>query len=135
MHLTLKLDTASPVAPTLNQQLRQLEEFIEIYNFERPHEALDDKTPGEVYTKSPRIWSGKLKSPEYDSEYMVRKVGSNGEISVKDKWIYIGRTLMGEPVGLKETDSDIEVYYGPVLLGYLINNKVIGFKDGKKAKR
>ena len=123
-HLTLKEAVASPPQETLILQIKEMEKFWSEYNFERPHEALSMKTPGSVYSRSPRDWDGKLRSPEYDSNMTVRKVCQSGCIWLKQKEHYIGQALQGEYIGLQQNDSDsFEVYYGPVYLGKLDQNK------------
>ena len=54
MHLTLLQDTAKPPARSLRQQMERFKEFQQIYNEERPHEALGNDTPAEHYAVSPR---------------------------------------------------------------------------------
>lgn len=118
-HLTLKQDTANPPKATLKLQIQAMKQFCEEYNFERPHEALEMKTPGSCYQRSPRIWDGILRSPEYDQAQMqIRKVCHSGCIWLKQKEYYIGQALIGEHVGIKTNqDEEMEVYYGPVYLG------------------
>lgn len=120
-HLTLKLDTANPPKDTLALQIQAMDQFLHQYNFERPHEALDMKTPGSCYQASNRPWNGILKPPEYDTNiFCVRKICQSGCIWLKQKEYYIGQTLSGEYVGLKENqESELELYYGPVYLGLL----------------
>ena len=50
MHLTLKQATTKPPAKTLLQQQDKFEDFIDEYNFERPHQALEMKKPAQLYT-------------------------------------------------------------------------------------
>ncbi len=120
-HLTLKEAIANPPAKTLYIQLKQMAAFQEEYNFERPHEALNMNTPASYYCKSERKWDGILRAPEYDTSLMiVRKVGQNGCVWVKQKECYIGTTLVGEYIGIKEADAEEkEVWYGPIHLGTL----------------
>jgi hypothetical protein len=47
MHLTLKKETTKPAAANFLQQRARFDGFIEIFNTERPHEALDVKCPAE----------------------------------------------------------------------------------------
>lgn len=123
-HLTLKEAVASPPQVTLILQIKEMEKFWTEYNFERPHEALGMKTPGSFYSKSSRSWDGKLRSPEYDTNMIVRKVCQSGCIWLKQKEHYIGQALQGEHIGLKQCDTEgLEVYYGPVYLGKLDQNK------------
>jgi putative transposase len=119
-HSTLKRAVADPPAITLKEQLRRMTAFQEEYNFERPHEALNMSTPAVYYQKSRKTWDGILRSPEYDTKVMVvRKVGQNGGIWFKQAEYYLGGSLVGEYVGLKETEEErkLGVYYGPIYLG------------------
>ncbi len=54
MHRTLKEATAKPPESTLSRQQQAFDQFRAQYNHERPHEALEMATPGEVYTPSNR---------------------------------------------------------------------------------
>lgn len=117
-HLSLKEAVASPPASTLKEQIRIMDDYIEEYNFERPHEALMMKTPSDCYCESERKWDGKLRSPEYDSgRFAVRKVGQSGSLWLNGKEIYISSALVGEYVGIKESEVGREIYYGPICLG------------------
>lgn len=123
-HLTLKQDVASPPKDSLALQIQAMSQFHYEYNFERPHEALEMKTPGSQYQASLRTWDGILRSPEYNtSEVEVRKVCQSGCIWLRQKEHYIGQTLTGEYVALKANENDgFDLYYGPVYLGKLTDN-------------
>lgn len=120
-HLTLKQEVASPPKETLALQIQAMSQFHQEYNFERPHEALGMKTPGDCYHSSSRNWDGVLRSPEYDTkEVDVRKVGQSGCIWLHGTEHYVGQTVTGEYVGLKTNpDGDLDLYYGPIYLGKL----------------
>lgn len=116
-HGTLKQSVAQPPAYTLEEQIMRMAVFQEEYNYERPHEALNMDPPIKHYCKSDRKWEG-LKSPEYDSTAMlVRKVGQNGCIWIRQNDYYISQTLAGEYVGIQESEDAFEVNYGQVYLG------------------
>ncbi len=117
LHLTLLQDTASPPERSLRAQLERFAEFRRIYNEERPHAALGDLTPADVYRASPRRWDGILREPEYRADHEVRRVRQNGEIKWRGEFVYLNTALYGEPVGLVETDTGWTAWYGPVLLG------------------
>lgn len=120
-HRSLKEAIANPPLDTFLNQISVMRAFVEEYNFERPHEALDLQVPGSIYSPSQRIWDGKLRSPEYDSSLAIRKVGQNGCIYVKGKEFYLGSVISGELVGMKEIDEgSFEVFYGPIFLGTVI---------------
>ncbi len=63
MHRTLKAETATPPRKNLLQQQERFDEFIDEYNHERPHEALDQRCPADVYVDSPRAYPSTLPMP------------------------------------------------------------------------
>jgi putative transposase len=77
MHLTLLQEVANPPAHSMREQLKRLREFQQLYNEERPHQALDNATPAERYQASSRRFDGILRSPEYGDQE-VRWVRHNG---------------------------------------------------------
>jgi transposase InsO family protein len=52
MHRTLKEDTTNPAAMTLRLQQRKFDRFRQMFNHERPHEGLNNMTPGSLYQPS-----------------------------------------------------------------------------------
>jgi putative transposase len=105
MHATLKAETAVPPADTLAAQQRRFDRFRTIYNHERPHEALGQETPASRYEPSSRRYPRRLQEPHYDPEHAVRRVRSNGEIKWGGDLIFLSETLIGEPVGIAETET------------------------------
>src|SRR5207244_8784192 len=65
MHRTLKAETARPARGNLLQQQERFDAFIEEFNFERPHEALAMKRPGEVYKESTSPYPRKSRDLDY----------------------------------------------------------------------
>ena len=116
MHLTLLQDVADPPAHSMREQLRRLRHFQQMYNEERPHQALDNATPAERYRASARRFDGILREPEYGDQD-VRRVRLNGEIKLDGKFVYINAALAGEPVGLVESEGCWTISYGPIMLG------------------
>ena len=118
LHLTVKQDTASPPARTLRQQQRRFDAFRRVFNEERPHEALGQVPPATFYNPPACPYSGRLREPDYPGDHQVRRVRRNGEIKWNGELVFIGEALIGEPVGLAETEiGDWDVVYGPILLG------------------
>jgi len=58
MHLTLKKEATRLAAANFLQQQARFDKFIDVYNTERPHEALDMKCPAEIDQASPRPYQG-----------------------------------------------------------------------------
>jgi putative transposase len=56
LHLTLKKEATKPASYNFLQQQRRFDDFLEVYNCERPHQALNGRYPAELYTPSPRAY-------------------------------------------------------------------------------
>lgn len=120
LHLTLKQETASPPAQSLRAQQRRFEAFRREFNEERPHEALGQQTPGSVYRKSPREYTGRAKAPVYDEGVRTRRVQSNGMIHWANQRIFLGEAFATEYVGLVEAGGGLwELRFGEVPIGIL----------------
>lgn len=135
MHLTLKNETATPPENTLDLQKIKFREFQEYFNFIRPHEALNQKVPADVYRFSERKWDGHLRAPEYLESQITRKVMISGCISLKGKNLFISEILAGEYVGVDETiDGNLEVRYGPIILGIIAPDITFNVPEHKKRR-
>jgi putative transposase len=119
LHRTLKQATAQPPATSLRAQQRRFDAFRQEYNYQRPHEALDQQPPGSCYVSSERAYPRRLESPTYADAVEVRVVRHNGEIRWSQTTIYISHALHGEPVGIYEAADGWLVRYGPIELGLL----------------
>lgn len=106
MHLTLKKETVVPSAENILQQQTRFDEFIEEYNKERPHQALQMRTPSELYTRSLRVYAGlpDIRYPAHDATSMVTYCG---RICHRGKKINFTQAMAGQAVGLKEVEEKI----------------------------
>jgi transposase InsO family protein len=137
MHRSLKEATAKPPKDTLQLQQTAFDEYIYEHNFERPHEALGQRTPASIYRPSIRAYPAKLPKIEYDGNVTVRQIRSNGEIKWKGDLIFISETLIGEPIALKQKEEHVwELKYGFHSLGMLhdITGKVVHSMQYKSTK-
>jgi transposase InsO family protein len=93
----------------------------EIYNRERPHEALGMKVPASRYRLSERRYPEELPSIEYGTELEVRRVQSSGLMRFKGYEVRIGKAFTGQPVGLRSitTDGFYEVFYCHQRIGWV----------------
>jgi len=124
MHKTLKAHTALPAEQTLSLQNEVFEDFIRDFNYERPHEAINNKVPAKLYKPSLREYPTAIPKMMYEEQYTVRKVRSNGEIRWKGSLIYVSEMLYKESVGLIEVADGIwEVIFGCLRLGVIDETK------------
>ena len=121
MHRTLKAETTRPPARTRRAQQRKFDHFREEFNCQRPHEALDMRTPAACYEPSPRKMPHKPPPLEYPDRFEVRYVSANGGIRWNHQWVNVSHVCVGEYVGLEEIDDGVwNVYFGPLKLGRLL---------------
>lgn len=123
MHATLKAQTSRPAAATPPEQQARFDAFRRHYNEERPHEALGQTPPADLYEASPRPLPNEVEDPWYDADHQVRRVRSTGEIMWRGKLVFVSEALVGELVGIAELESgDHVVRFCDVDVG-LLNRK------------
>jgi len=107
MHRTMKKEATKPSGANFLQQQEKFDNFVDEYNKERPHEALNMKTPSEVYKTSIREYKG-LPEVSYPLHEQQRWISKNGSLRISRKaTVYISMALAGQPVGLTEVDDGI----------------------------
>jgi hypothetical protein len=111
MHRTLKEATASPARSSFRAQQRCFDEFREIYNRERPHEALNGDTPADVYQRSNREYTKTPEEIEYPEEMKIRRVRKSGDIKCFNNVYYLSGLLTGENVALEMIDDGKAIIY------------------------
>ncbi|MDP9086714.1 MAG: IS481 family transposase [Pseudomonadota bacterium] len=106
MHRTLKQEATRPAGANLLQQQARFDDFVDEFNNERPHEALDMKTPAEIYSASTRPYRGipELTYPFHDRDIIVTQCG---RLCLHRKKINISTVLAGQRLGIKEVDDGI----------------------------
>ena len=106
MHLTLKREATRPPGLNVLQQQARFDDFVQEFNSERPHEALDMKVPLSCYGSSPRPYHGlpELHYPLHDRDALVTACG---RICLHRKKINISTVLAGQKLGIKEVDEGI----------------------------
>lgn len=105
MHRSLKEATAMPPEANLARQQRAFGKFMPEYNNERPHEALEMKTPASCYRPSLRRYPARIPEVQYHGDVIVRQVRHNGEIKWRGDRYYVSQALAGEPVALKHIEA------------------------------
>lgn len=106
MHLTLKRDATKPASFSLLQQQSRFDEFIEVYNNDRPHRALSGRYPGEVYTPSPRVYRPP-EDPQYPFHDRTVRVTRCGRICIGHRKVNLSTVFAGQLVGIREVEDRI----------------------------
>ena len=89
------------------------DQWRDIYNFERPHEALDLQPPASCYQPSSRPFPEVLPPILYDTSDIVRKVDKSGKIYFDGHSFRVGKAFRFNPVAIRPTqqDGNYEVYF------------------------
>src|SRR5437899_5561533 len=96
------------------------------FNYERPHEALLMRCPGELYRISERKYQGTPEDLDYP-QMCSRRVSAQGAIKLDGQTLFLSSALAGWSVGLKPISQQrMEVWFGPLLLGE-VNLATSGF--------
>ena len=106
MHLTLKKETTKPPAFNFLQQQERFDRFIDVYNNERPHQALGGACPGDLYTPSVRAYVPPGE-PEYPFHDRTVRVTRCGRICVGKRKINLSQVFAGQMLGLREVEDQV----------------------------
>jgi transposase InsO family protein len=113
-HRTLKYELIEHTAfRDLRHAQTRFDQWREVYNHQRPHEALDMHVPATRYRMSERAFPAQLPSIEYGPGDIVRKVHQGGWFFYQGKQFKIGKAFVGNPIALRPTTTDglLEVYF------------------------
>jgi len=123
IHLTLKQETTKPAAFNFLQQQERFDNFIGVYNNERPHQALGGAYPGDIYTPSARVYEAPSE-PDYPYYDRAIRVTRCGRICFGRRKINLSIALAGQTVGFRQVEEQIwQVSFLEYDLGYFDNER------------
>ncbi|WP_375412494.1 IS481 family transposase [uncultured Bradyrhizobium sp.] len=127
-HRTLKAEVlALRCFRDLAETQRAFDAWREVYNFERPHEALDQEVPASRYRPSRRPLPDRLPEPEYDTDEIIRTVpATKAYISFKGRSWKVPQAFCGERLAIRPTSDGT---YGVFFAAYQV--ATIDLTDGK----
>ena len=118
MHRTLKEDTTKPPAMTIRLQQRKFDRFRQMFNHERPHEGLNNETPGSVYQPSAILLPRSFKDYVYPKGFVTRRVNNSGDISWHKGRVFISEVFRFEDLGLELVAEDFyKVFFRDLEIG------------------
>jgi len=111
-HQTLKRRTRHRGEPTtMSEWVRWAEEFRQEYNYERPHESLGNRTPGEVYQPvNLRAYQEQPKEWEY-SGGVVKRLNTQGMLYYRQQTYFVSEALASERVRVDELEGKLLVTF------------------------
>lgn len=92
---------------------KRFDAWRDMYNLERPHQALGLQPPVSRYQASPRPFPESLPPIEYAPDDQVRMVQAKGEFSYLGRTWKVGKAFRGYPVALRATPQEggLDVYF------------------------
>jgi transposase InsO family protein len=118
MHRDIRFEVQAVTKGDLKHNAASLEVWRRNFNEKRPHEALNMKTPSEIYKKSTRKYKGTPDKIEYPNNFIERRVNNVGQINVNDQRIYLTAALRGWTIGLDPKNAnELDVHFANLNLG------------------
>ena len=114
LHRTLQAELLCQVSlATLAACQWHFDQWRDVYNYERPHEALGMQPPSSRYQLSPRPFPEVLPPILYNTGDIIRKVDASGKISFHNRSFRVGKAFRHNPVALRpaQTDGVYEVFF------------------------
>ena len=118
LHGTLKIEATQPASVNLAAQQRRFDRWREYYNQQRPHEAIAQRYPRELYHPGPKPAGLDRASLHYPSPIIGRYVKTGGEFQFEGKRYFLSEALSGSNIGLKPIEvGKFEIFWGQLLVG------------------
>lgn len=114
-HRSLKAEVlAGRSFENLRRVQAAFDRWRDIYNCERPHEALGLATPIKRYRPSARAYQAQLPPIEYGPDDLVVRVGWNGEVRFQGRKLRVSNALVKLPIAFRprgDRDGCFNVYF------------------------
>jgi transposase InsO family protein len=94
-----------PMATLTESQIR-FDEWQYIYNYLRPHDALELATPSSCYQPSLRPFPSVIPPVTYEQGDIIRKVDDSGKIYFRNRRFRVGKAFRHQPVALRPSQED-----------------------------
>jgi transposase InsO family protein len=114
----------NPAHDNAGQQVL-FDNFIQMYNHERPHESIGQDRPAHHHRPSRRPFPARVPVIEYEPHFETRVVDSRGRMSWEGERIYFSDAFANERIGFERIDySTWRVHFASFVIG--------GFGDAHK---
>jgi transposase InsO family protein len=125
MHVDVCAELQVRPGASLLVQQAMFDEWTAEFNHVRPHEAIDMKTPAELYAPSPRKLPA-LIVPTYPQHWHPPCVDGVGKITHRRWGVYVSKVLTGHIVAVEELPTEYGVWFCNLFLSRYV------YKVGKK---
>jgi transposase InsO family protein len=113
-HRTLKAEVIQTrYFKSFSEVQSAFDNWLPIYNTERPNQAIEGATPITRYRPSTREYCEKLPEIIYSPDDVIRKVSHRATCNFRGRDIWIGKAFRGQPVAIRATIKDdvFEIYF------------------------
>ena len=108
----------NPAAATLRLQQRKFDRFRQMFNHERPHEGLNNATPGSLYQPSSKMLPRTPIEYSYPKGFITRRVNNSGDISWHKGKVFVSEVFRFEDLGFELVAEDFyKVFFREVEIG------------------
>lgn len=114
-HRTLKEDLLQKQKIDSYTHAQKLfDQWRDIYNYARPHEAINMLVPADRYQSSLRAMPDKMPAIEYNESAIVRKTNNTGVICYRGFDYHVGKAFAGHYLEVRpdEANALVEIYFG-----------------------
>lgn len=119
IHRDIRSELQSAPADDAGMSQDLFDEWRRVFNWERPHEALQMKAPGEVYVPSARRYEPGPVDIAYPPGWLERRVASNGTIMLCSAHLFVSTALDGFVLGLQPVADRLDVWFDYLRIGHL----------------
>ena len=102
MHADVAADLEAAPAALRKDQQRAADVWRHEFNDVRPHEAIEMKTPAELYRRSPRRYRG-VRVPSYPACFAIRRATRQGCVRYAGRTIFISESVAGYDLAVRKT--------------------------------
>lgn len=137
MHRTLKREATRPPRPSLDAQQRAFNQFRAVFNTERPHQALGQRTPASLYRPSSKPYDPRAQRPRYPAHFEVRLASQIGNVRWNTAVVWVSSILARKHLGFEQiADALWAVYFGPVHIGWLdeSQHRIIDVRETRRKR-
>jgi transposase InsO family protein len=119
MHLDMKKELEGKISGSLEMHQKVFDVWREEFNNERPHEALEGKTPASVYRKSDRPYED-FDELRYSKGFYSRRVNDRGYFHYNGRRIFAGNAFNGMVIGLEDRGPEgLRLYLEKFFIGVI----------------
>jgi len=137
IHRDIRAELQINPAASIEQSQPLFDQWRNEFNWQRPHEALEMKFPGEVYTRSSISFQNEPVDISYPADWIERRVTTGGAIKLCNSKINISTTLTGFVVGLHPVADRLDVWFDYLRIGHIDLHvmRYIPCTESKKKRR